>query len=97
MPYAITYHFAGGTREQYEKTIEAVHGGPGVAHLPDGQILHAAGPNEGGWTIFAVHDTKESWERFRDDILMPTVQAGIEGTFAEPPKETLWELHTLLP
>jgi hypothetical protein len=97
MPYAITYHFAGGTQEQYEKTIEAIHGGPGVAHLPDGQIFHAAGPIEGGWRIFAVHDTKESWERFRDDILMPTVHAGIEGALAGPPKETLWELHTLLP
>ena len=97
MPYAIAYDFAGGTQEQYEKTIEAVHGGPGIAHLPDGQIFHAAGPIEGGWRIFAVHDTKESWERFRDDILMPKVQAGIEGAFAGPPEENTWELKTLLP
>ena len=97
MPYAIAYDFAGGTQEQYEKTIEAVHGGPGIAHLPDGQIFHAAGPIEGGWRIFAVHDTKESWERFRDDILMPKVQAGIEGAFAGPPVEEAWELLTLLP
>src|SRR5687768_7134400 len=97
MPYAITYDFAGGTQEQYEKTIVAVHGGSGIAHLPDGQIFHAAGPIEGGWRIFAVHDTKESWERFRDDTLIPKVQAGIEGALAGVPEETLWELHTLLP
>jgi hypothetical protein len=97
MPYAIAYDFAGGTQEQYEKTIEAVHGGPGIAHLPDGQIFHAAGPIEGGWRIFAVHDTKESWERFRDDTLMPKVQAGIEGALPGPPVETAWELQTLLP
>ena len=97
MPYAIAYDFAGGTQEQYEKTIEAVHGGPGIAHLPDGQIFHAAGPIDGGWRIFAVHESKESWERFRDDILMPKVQAGIEGAFAGPPEENAWELLTLLP
>ena len=97
MPYAIAYDFAGGTQEQYEKTVEAVHGGPGIAHLPDGQIFHAAGPIEGGWRIFAVHDTKESWERFRDDILMPTVQAGIEGALEGPPEETVYDLHTFLP
>ena len=97
MPYAITHHFAGGTQEQYDKAIEAVHGGPGSTHLPDGQIFHAAGPVDGGWRIFAVHDTKESWERFRDEILMPKLQAGIEGAFAGPPEETAWELQTLLP
>jgi len=97
MPYAITYDFAGGTQEQYEKTIEAVHGGPGIAHLPDGQIFHAAGPIEAGWRIFAVHDTMESWEHFRDDILVPKVQDGIAGALAGPSEETVWELHTLLP
>ena len=93
MPYAIAYDFAGGTQEQYEKTIEAVHGGPGIAHLPDGQIFHAAGPIEGGWRIFAVHDTKESWERFRDDILGPKLAAGVEGGFVVEPQETGFEVH----
>jgi hypothetical protein len=39
--------------------------------LSKDQIFHSAGPSAGGWTIVAVHDTKESWERFRDGILMP--------------------------
>ena len=43
-------------------------------------------PTEGGWTIFAVHDSKESWERFRDDVLVPTLQAGIEGGPEGPPE-----------
>ena len=97
MPYAITHHFAGGTQEQYEKAIEAVHGGLGGDHLPAGQIFHAAGPVEGGWRIFAVHDNQESWERFRDDVLMPKLQAGIEGAFDGPPEETAYELHSLWP
>ena len=97
MAYGIRHFFPGATQEQYDAAIEAVHGGPGAENLPEGQLLHLAGATEGGWTIFAVHDSKESWERFRDDILMPKVQAGIEGAFVGPPEESSWELLTLLP
>ena len=72
MAYGIVHHFQGGTDEQYKASLAAVHPGDG---LPDGQIFHAAGPSEGGWTVVAVHDSKESWERFRDGILMPRMQA----------------------
>ena len=70
---------------------------PGPDDLPEGQIFHAAGSTPGGWTIYAVHDGKESWERFRDDTLMPALQSGIEGGFAGPPEETAFELYKLLP
>jgi hypothetical protein len=95
MAYAIVHHFPGGTKEQYEASIAAVH--PGAGRLPDGQIFHAAGPSDGGWTIIAVHDSKESWERFRDDILMPRMQQGIEGGFQAPPQETAIDLYKVLP
>lgn len=95
MAFAIVHNFEGGTKEQYETTVAAVH--PGKDKLPDGQIFHAAGPSEGGWTIIAVHESKESWERFRDQTLLPRLQAGIEGGFAGLPKETEFDVHTLLP
>jgi len=95
MAYGIVHHFPGGTQEQYEASITAVH--PGPDKLPDGQIFHAAGPSAGGWTITAVHETQDSWEHFRDTILLPRMQAGIEGGFEAPPEETTFEVHTLLP
>ncbi len=55
---------------------------PAGGGLPKGQIFHAAGASAGGWTIVAVHDSKESWERFRDGILMPRMKQGIKGGFA---------------
>ena len=64
--------------------------------LPDGQIFHAAGPSSDGWTIVAVHDSRRSWETFRDDILIPTMQAGIEGGFPTPPEETTVEVSALV-
>jgi predicted dienelactone hydrolase len=95
MAYGIVHHFPGGTKEQYEASIAAVH--PSDGSLPDGQIFHAAGPSAGGWTIMAVHESQASWERFRDDILMPRMQAGIEGGFPTPPQETAIDIYKLMP
>jgi hypothetical protein len=93
--YGVVHHFPGGTKEQYEASIAAVH--PSDGSLPDGQIFHAAGASPGGWTIMAVHDSKESWEQFRDDILMPRMQAGIEGGFEAPPEETAIDVYKVMP
>lgn len=95
MPYGVIHFFPGGTQDQYEASIAAVH--PSATELPDGQIFHAAGPSEGGWTIMAVHDTQASWESFRDDTLRPRMQAGIDGGFSAPPEETEVDLVTVLP
>jgi hypothetical protein len=92
MAYGIVHRFSGGTKEQYEASIAAVHPNGG-RDLPDGQIFHAAGPSSDGWTIVAIHDSRESWERFRDNTLMPQLQAGIEGGFPSPPQETTFEVE----
>ena len=76
---------------ELEAAREALHG-----KLPKGQIFHAAGPVPGGWTIMAVHDSKASWEAFRDGILMPRMKAGIKGGFANPPQETAIDLYNVL-
>ncbi|WP_406832883.1 hypothetical protein ABEG17_08670 [Pedococcus sp. KACC 23699] len=88
MSYGVVHQFKGGTKDQYEASIRAVH--PADGSLPAGQLFHAAGPSADGWTIVAVHESKESWETFRDTILMPRMQAGIAGGFAEPPQETVF-------
>ena len=84
MAYGVVHKFAGGTKEQYEASIAAVH--PEGGGLPEGQLFHAAGPSAGGWTIIAVHDSREGWERFRDRILMPRMAQGIAGGFTAPPR-----------
>jgi len=91
----VVHFFPEGTKDQYEASIAAVHPGEGL--LPDGQIFHAAGPSSGGWTIMAVHNSKESWENFRDSILLPRMQAGIEGGFASQPEETVIDLYKVMP
>ena len=95
MAYGTVHHFPGGTKEQYDTVLAAVH--VTKDSLPEGQIFHAAGQSVDGWTIVAIHDSKESWEKFRDDILMPRLQAGVEGGFPTPPQETEIDISTLLP
>ncbi|MDQ0633163.1 hypothetical protein QFZ40_001072 [Arthrobacter pascens] len=79
--YGVVHFFPGGTKDQYEASTAAVHPGEGL--LPEGQIFHAAGASGGGWTVMAVHDSKESWEKFRDGILLPRI-AGYRGRIRIP-------------
>lgn len=90
MAYGVVHQFAGGTKEQYDASVAVVH--PSDGSLPEGQIYHAAGPSEGGWTVVAIHDSKERWERFRDGTLMPQMSKGIEGGFTAPPTEITFEV-----
>ena len=94
MAYGVVHTFAGGTKEQYETSIAAVH--PSDGSLPDGQLFHAAGPSADGWTIVAIHDSQESWERFRDETLMPGLQGLGDSGFPRPPDETTFEVQNLL-
>ena len=41
MAYGIVHTFPGGTKEQYEASIGAVH--PSDGSLPEGQVFHVAG------------------------------------------------------
>ncbi len=93
MAYGIIHFFPGVTKEQYEASIAAVH--PSRKTLPKGQTFHVAGPSAGGWTIVAVHESKETWEHFRDSVLMPQMKKGIKGGFTSPPQETGFEVHNL--
>jgi hypothetical protein len=70
---------------------DTVH--PRDGSLPEGQVFHAAGPSDDGWVIVAIHESRESWENFRDGILMPRLQAGVEGGFQVPPQETAFEVR----
>ena len=93
MGYGVMHFFPGGTRANYEASVAAVH--PAKGKLPAGQIFHAAGPTAGGYLVVAVHENQESWERFRDQVLMPRLQQGIKGGFPSPPRETVFEVEHL--
>jgi hypothetical protein len=92
MKWKVSGRLSNGTRFAI-MLLGAVH--PSRNSLPKGQIFHVAGPSADGWTIVAVHDSKESWERFRDEILMPQLKKGIKGGLTVPPQETTFQVHNL--
>jgi hypothetical protein len=55
-------------------------------------MLHVAGATDDGWIVVAVHVSQQSWEQFRDGVLMPRMQEGIEGGFQTSPEETTFEV-----
>ena len=60
---------------------------------PRGSCSTRRGRRETAWTIVAIHDAQESWETFRDGILMPRMAAGIDGGFTVQPQETTFPVH----
>jgi hypothetical protein len=42
--------------------------------LPDGCQLHIAGPVEQGWRVITVWESREAFERFREEKLLPTIR-----------------------
>ena len=87
MAYLLTHFWPGGTEEQYRATLTAVTEAAG-GHRPE--LLHVAGPTEGGFLIAAVYDSKETADAFvRDSIvsIMP-----IEGGLVGPPQERTAEI-----
>ena len=92
MAYGIVHHFKGGTKEQYDATLKAVHPDDGKS-LPAGQTHHAAGPTKDGWLVTAIWETKEHFEDFAKNVLHKVLgEPGTKG-FAGPPEETTFEVH----
>ena len=89
--FGIVHRFPGGTKEQYEAGIGRVH--PPDGSLPEGQTYHAAGATNDGWLVVALWDSRESYERFRDETLLPGLQTLGDAAFPTPPQSTEFEIH----
>jgi hypothetical protein len=93
MAYAIVNEFGEGTKAHYDATVDVVHPPGG---LPIGQIHHYAGPSASGWVVIATWDSKEAWERLRDETLLPGL-GGLGGSgFPGPPTITEFEIEAEL-
>lgn len=61
MTYAFVNDVA-ASWEHYQRFADAFDGA-----VPDGLVLHAAGPTDEGFRIIAVWESEAAWERFRAD------------------------------
>ena len=71
MPVATVLEFLGVTQEQYEQmNAELSRQGP-----PSAILIHICGPMVGGWRIADVWESREAFERFTAERLIPAMAA----------------------
>lgn len=79
----------GGTELQYDKITATVFPG---GKIPDGWVMHVAGPTENGWRVVNVIPSQELFEVFAREQLLPAAQAAGDA----PPEVTFFPVHRLI-
>jgi hypothetical protein len=93
MAIGVLLDIPGGTQEQYEQVNEKAFGDPkGPTEPIDGVIIHTAGPTATGWRIYDVWESREAFDRFMNETIMPAVE-GLDMPEIPP---DIYELTTLV-
>lgn len=75
MAIGMIMEIPGGTKEQYETINQNAFGNPqGPTEPIPGLIIHTAGATANGWRIFDVWESKEAFEQFMNDVIMPATE-----------------------
>jgi len=78
MAVAFVRKVTGLTAEQYDRITAEVSAILGEGNLPEGGLLHLAGPVEGGWMIVEAWESEEALNRYRAEVLGPaSTRAGV--------------------
>jgi hypothetical protein len=66
-----------------------------IGEDPEGLILHTASEKNGKVRIVDVWESKDAYERFENDVLMPAAgRIGMAPTDGPPPRED-YEIHNM--
>ena len=80
MAVVIVNEIEGGGQDLYDRASPKLFDG---GNLPDGCQVHIAGPYKNGWRVISVWDSEETFQQFREEKLIPTLQeAGGEDRVA---------------
>lgn len=90
MAIGLRLKFPGGTQEQYN----AVHDHLDIENRPpEGLIFHSSGPIDGGWRAIDVWHSRNAFDQFVQNRLMPAAaELGGRG-FPEPPDIKEFPVH----
>ena len=78
------------SREQYDRLNGE------IKEDPDGLILHTASEHGGGMRIIDVWESKDAYERFERETLMPAMERiGAQPPEGGPPPRDEYELHNM--
>lgn len=75
------------TKEMYDQLNEKMFGPTGIRpeEAPEGLILHSAGQSDRGWYVYDIWESREAFQRFMDEKLMPAVSE-VMGDQPPPPE-----------
>ncbi len=65
------------------------------APAPEGLVIHVAGPTEEGFRMIGIWDSRETWDRFRDDRLRAIFEGLAAGSRVQPTYRELNIVHLL--
>ena len=92
MAVGIRLKFTGGTQENYD----AAHGVMEIdTDPPEGMIVHSAGPVEGGWGVIDFWESRDAFDRFVMERLMPHLHGLGDRGFPGPPDVKEFPVHNL--
>jgi hypothetical protein len=98
MPVGMLQMLQGMTKEQYDQVNEKMFGQspPRTDQLPDGIIVHSAGPVDNGWYIYDIWESRDHFQRFMDGQLGEAVRA-VFGDQPPPPgsEPQFYEIESL--
>ena len=91
MTYVRLFDNPEGTQEQYDAASERL--GVTAENMPDGGVLHVAGPSPtGGWRVVEVWESEDAARKFDEETLLPLLQSvGVER-----PEAQTWPVHNLV-
>jgi hypothetical protein len=92
MPIAVVQEWPGEETDRSTANYDALHARLMQSGPVDGFLLHTAGFTGRGFRIFEVWETREQYDRFVEEQLMPMVRE-VTASDAGPPELTIYELH----
>jgi hypothetical protein len=91
MAIAQIIEIPGGSKEKYEEVIREV--GLTGSQLAPGQLVHFAGPMEGGgWRIVNVWESQEASDKFEEKLIPARRKAGLPDVV---PPQKVFPVHRL--
>jgi quinol monooxygenase YgiN len=72
MTVALVLDFPDGTRAKYDEVVERMHLD---GRMAPGGVVHVAGSYGGAWRVIDVWEDLEHFTRFRDEQIVPHIQA----------------------
>jgi hypothetical protein len=92
MAWACMHTIEGGHLAEYDK-VNAEMGDIGP---PDGLIVHVACPIENGFRLIDVWESREQYERFRDEHIIPAMRRVFGGDPSAPQVFEPMEVHRIV-